>query len=141
MLHSVPAAATASAVRLTASVSLIITSPVIFAYWSAAAAKSVQTLNRGYRNQDDFSVVDEEQVGPFTVYSVSFTGQGGERYTNFAVARGKRLLRSFLYGVGPGDPLTVAAALAGLVVVALAASLLPAYRATAVDPMVALRAQ
>ena len=30
----------------------------------AAAAKSVQTLNRGYRNQDDFSVVDEEQVGP-----------------------------------------------------------------------------
>jgi predicted permease len=54
---------------------------------------------------------------------------------------GARLLRSSLYGVGPGDPLTLALALAGLVVVALAASLMPAYRATAVDPMVALRAE
>jgi predicted permease len=50
-----------------------------------------------------------------------------------------RLLRSVLFGVRPGDPLVYAAAIAGIVVVSLAASLLPALRAASVDPMRALR--
>jgi predicted permease len=54
---------------------------------------------------------------------------------------GSRALRSLLYGVSPGDPLILAASLAGLVLVALVASVLPARRATAVHPMVALRAE
>ncbi len=50
-----------------------------------------------------------------------------------------RLLRSMLFGVGPGDPVTITAALAGIIAVTLTASLIPARRATKVDPMVALR--
>ncbi len=52
---------------------------------------------------------------------------------------GARVLRSMLFGVGPGDSVAFAAAILGLATVALAASWIPARRATKVDPMVALR--
>jgi predicted permease len=51
-----------------------------------------------------------------------------------------RLMESLLFGVSPIDPLTYLAVLVGLILAALAASWLPARRAAAVDPMVALRA-
>ena len=54
---------------------------------------------------------------------------------------GVRLLKSMLYGLQPGDPFTFALALAGIALVALAASLIPARRAASVDPMVALRSE
>jgi predicted permease len=50
-----------------------------------------------------------------------------------------RLLRSELYGVGPNDPLSMAAALVAMVAVALLAGYVPAERATRVNPNVALR--
>ena len=50
-----------------------------------------------------------------------------------------RLLASFLFGVTPTDPLAVGIAALGFAFVALLASWLPAYRATRVDPMEALR--
>ncbi len=50
-----------------------------------------------------------------------------------------RGMGSLLYGVSPGDPTTVAAVVAGLCALALAASLLPARRATRVDPAEVLR--
>ena len=50
-----------------------------------------------------------------------------------------RLVNSMLFGVSAADPLTVSVATAVLVVVALLAAALPAFRASRVDPMVALR--
>jgi putative ABC transport system permease protein len=51
-----------------------------------------------------------------------------------------RLLSSQLFGVSPSDPATYVALAAVILLVAVAASLVPALRATRVDPMVALRA-
>jgi predicted permease len=51
-----------------------------------------------------------------------------------------RLLRSFLFEVGVFDPVTLFAVPALMLIVALAAAWIPARRAAAVDPMVALRA-
>jgi putative ABC transport system permease protein len=50
-----------------------------------------------------------------------------------------RYLESLLFGVKPIDVITFAAVALGLVLVALVASLIPARRATKVDPLTALR--
>jgi ABC-type antimicrobial peptide transport system permease subunit len=46
---------------------------------------------------------------------------------------------SFLFGLKPRDPLTLAGAIAALAAVTIAASLLPAQRASRLDPIAALR--
>src|ERR1700737_2348161 len=50
-----------------------------------------------------------------------------------------RVLSSLIYSVKPTDPLTFLAVAALLAFISLLASIIPAYRATRVDPMVALR--
>lgn len=52
-----------------------------------------------------------------------------------------RFLRSFLFGVTPSDPLTLAAATATLIAIAALASWIPARRAARVDPANSLRAE
>jgi putative ABC transport system permease protein len=57
-----------------------------------------------------------------------------------ALAAG-RAIRSLLFGVRSGDPVTYVATAALLVGVALLASYLPARRAMRIDPMTALRTE
>jgi putative ABC transport system permease protein len=52
-----------------------------------------------------------------------------------------RLLRSFLYGVKPLDAATYIAAAAALLALSITAALLPARRASRIDPMAALRSE
>ena len=50
-----------------------------------------------------------------------------------------RVLADFLYGVGAADPATFAVAGAALFATAIAASWIPAYRASKADAVIALR--
>ena len=50
-----------------------------------------------------------------------------------------RVLERLIYGVSASDPLTLAVVAATLALVALLASMIPAYRASRVDPLAALR--
>jgi predicted permease len=52
-----------------------------------------------------------------------------------------RLMRSMLFGLRPSDPLALVASLAGIAIVAMAGSFIPARRAANVDPIVALRTE
>jgi ABC-type antimicrobial peptide transport system permease subunit len=50
-----------------------------------------------------------------------------------------RIIASLLFGVGAADPLVLAVVVTSLGAVALLASALPAWRASRVDPVIALR--
>jgi predicted permease len=52
---------------------------------------------------------------------------------------GNRLISSLLFEVKPGDPTALVVVCAGIVLAALAASFLPALRASRLDPLVSLR--
>jgi putative ABC transport system permease protein len=56
-----------------------------------------------------------------------------------AAAAAMRVMRSLLFGVAPGDPVTLAAICIVLSAVALVASYVPARRAARIDPLVAIR--
>jgi ABC-type lipoprotein release transport system permease subunit len=51
------------------------------------------------------------------------------------------MIRSLLFNVTPGDPFTFGFVSLTLFIVALLASSIPAWRATKVDPVVALRGE
>jgi ABC-type antimicrobial peptide transport system permease subunit len=52
-----------------------------------------------------------------------------------------RLVESLLYGVEANDAMTLGAVVVGCVVLALVAGLVPALRASAIDPAVSLRSE
>ena len=58
-----------------------------------------------------------------------------------AAASLSRVMTTLLHDVQPGDPATYAAVAAALTIVAIVASLIPAWRATRVDPVKALKAE
>ncbi len=51
----------------------------------------------------------------------------------------RKVMAAAVFGIGPADPVTLGAAAGVLVLTALAAAWVPAWRATRVDPMAALR--
>ncbi|HEY7353087.1 MAG TPA: ABC transporter permease [Terriglobales bacterium] len=70
--------------------------------------------------------------------SLLLTAVGAAIGVPLALLTGKALA-SVLYGLKPGDLTSMAIALAGVALVALAASLVPARRAAGIDPLAALR--
>jgi len=56
-------------------------------------------------------------------------------------AAASTLLRSLLFGVSPFDPVVLTGAAVGVLLLALAASTLPAFRAASIEPMQALRGE
>jgi putative ABC transport system permease protein len=84
----------------------------------------------GANRQDVFGLVARD--------GLLLAGAGIVIGTTAAVLMG-RSLSTLLYAVTPGDPLTFAVTVAVSLTAALAATVLPARRATRVDPLVALR--
>jgi putative ABC transport system permease protein len=70
--------------------------------------------------------------------SLALVGIAGGIALAFAITR---LLRGLLHGVTPADPATFAAVATLLTVVAVLASAVPAWRASRVDPVIALRSE
>jgi ABC-type antimicrobial peptide transport system permease subunit len=52
-----------------------------------------------------------------------------------------RVVKALLFGVTPEDPLTLAAAGAGLIAMAILACAVPASRAARIDPVITLRGE
>jgi predicted permease len=77
-------------------------------------------------------------AGPILGQALLLAGAGVAVGLPLALAA-TRLLRSQLFGVQPGDPLSLTLAAAGLVVTAAAAAWIPARRAQRVEPIQALR--
>jgi predicted permease len=76
----------------------------------------------------------------FVARGLMLTGIG--LVVGLAVAAGlMRVMSSLLFGVNPFDPITYVAVVAGLGLVALLATWLPARHATKIDPMLALRSE
>jgi hypothetical protein len=65
-------------------------------------------------------------------------GSGSAMYS-LGLAPTKPLVKSFLFGVEPNDPLAIGVSAAILVACALLAGYLRAFRASCIDPEVALR--
>jgi hypothetical protein len=84
----------------------------------------------GARGRDVLAMVLEGSLRPVLI---------GLALGSVVSLAGTRALVGLLYGVAPGDPVTLASVVLLLLVVATAASLGPALRASRVDPQAALR--
>jgi putative ABC transport system permease protein len=97
-------------------------------------------INPGRLTKYDFILGYVRILGSTSVMreAVTLLGIGLVVGTGIALAAGSAA-ESMLYGLKARDPLTLAMSIAGMAVVALIASVLPAQRAATVNPMVALR--
>jgi putative ABC transport system permease protein len=86
----------------------------------------------GARTSDVLRLVIVEGMSPALV---------GVAVGTIAALASARVIRTLVFGVSASDPVTLAAVGATLALVALIASLVPAYRASRLDPVKALRAE
>jgi ABC-type antimicrobial peptide transport system permease subunit len=86
-------------------------------------------LALGARRQELFAMVVRQGLRPVAV------GTAAGLAAALALTK---LVASVLFGVRPADPASYAVSLTALAAIALAACVLPAIRATRVDPLVAL---
>jgi putative ABC transport system permease protein len=119
-----------------AALALLLAAVGIYSVLSYSVKRSLREIGirlaLGARLGDVLRMVVFEGMKP-TLLGVAI-GAGG------ALALG-RLLSGLVYGVKPTDPFTFVAVAFLLTAIALLASIIPAYRATKVDPMIALRCE
>src|ERR1022692_4917090 len=77
---------------------------------------------------------------PYQALIISILDEGGGVLVGLGAAwAATRVLGSMLYGLSPRDPVTMIGAAIVLIAVATLAAFIPAWRASRVDPMTALR--
>jgi putative ABC transport system permease protein len=120
---------------IAASVALLI--GVVGIYGVTAYTATQRTREIGVRMALGAQIGDVRKM--FLRHGLSLTAIGIAIGIGVAVVL-TRVMSTFLFGVGPMDPMTYAAVSGALAAVALLATYLPARRASRVDPVVALRA-
>ncbi|MBZ5606431.1 MAG: FtsX-like permease family protein, partial [Acidobacteriia bacterium] len=117
-----------------AALALVLSSVGIFGVIAYSVGQRTQEIGIRRALGADSASVMRMVVGQGLVLAVIgiLTGVGGALTVT-------RVLTTLLFEVTPSDPLTFAAVATVLAVVALAASYLPARRASRIDPMEALR--
>jgi putative ABC transport system permease protein len=121
---------------IAASVALLI--GVVGIYGVIAYAVAQRTREIGVRMALGAQIADVRKV--FLRHGLRLTATGILIGIGVAMLV-TRVMSSFLFGVGPMDPVTYTAVSGTLAAVALIGTYLPARRATRVDPLVALRAE
>jgi predicted permease len=121
---------------IAASVALLI--GVVGIYGVIAYAVAQRTREIGVRMALGAQIADVRKV--FLRHGLWLTSTGILIGIGVAMAV-TRVMSTFLFGVGPMDPVTYTAMSGTLAAVALIGTYLPARRATRVDPLVALRAE
>lgn len=117
-----------------ASLGLLLAAVGIYGVISYSVAQRTHEIGirmaLGAKNSDVMRMIIKQGVW------LAFIGVTIGLAASFALTR---LMQSFLFGVSPTDPLTFVLVSLVLVLVALAACLIPARKAAKTDPMVALR--
>ncbi len=124
----------ASAYTVFGALALFLASIGLFGLMSYSVARRTNEIGvrmaLGARSSDVLRLVMRESL------TLVFIGIGIGLIGAFAAGR---LVTSLLYGLATTDPVTIASAVALMILVSVLASYLPARRASRVDPMVALR--
>ena len=98
-------------------------------WWSSDVVRLVFAWRSAHMRQDVLQLVLRQGLTPAVTGVVVGIG--------ISMA-GSRVVRSLLFEVSPSDPLSLTAVSALLLVLAMIASLVPAWRAMRVDPVAAL---